>query len=85
MDASGILPPYLQGRSPVVEPELSAPPASRPEEGEEAENPQDSSDQETEEDTSAKESTAGSPRVPRAQKRKSASARMTMSLQKLLK
>ena len=79
MDASGILPPYLQGRSPVVEEELSAPPASRPEEGEEAENPQDSSDQETEEDTSAKESTAGSPRVPRAQKRKSASARMTIT------
>ena len=79
MEASGILPPYLQGRSPVVEEELTAPPTSRPEEEEEAENPQDSSDQETEEDTSAKESTAGSPRVPRAQKRKSASARMTVT------
>ena len=79
MDASGILPPYLQGRSPAAEEELAALPGDRPEEGEEAENPQDSSDQETEEDTSAKESTAGSPRVPRAQKRKSASARMTIT------
>ena len=79
MDVSGILPPYLQGRSPAVEEELTAPPGDRPEEGEEAENPEDSPGQETEGDTSAKESTAGSPRVPRAQKRRSASARMTIT------
>ena len=51
----------------------------RPEEGEEVDDAGDSTEEETEGDTSAKESTAGSPRVPRAQKRKSASARMTIT------
>ena len=79
MDASGILPPYMQGRSPAVEEELSVLPGDRPEEGEEAEQTENSPDEETGGDTSAKESTAGSPRVPKARKRKSASARMTVT------
>ena len=79
MDASGILPPYMMGRSPAAEQELSAPPGDRPEEGEEAEHTEESPDEETSGDTSAKESTPGSPRVPRAQKRRSVSARMTVT------
>ena len=79
MDASGILPPYMQGCSPAVEEELSPPPGDQPEEGEEVEDPEDSPEEETEGDTLAKESTAGSPRVPRAQKRRTASAQMTVT------
>ena len=48
-------------------------------EGEEVENLEDSPDDETEGDTSAKESTASSLRLPRTQKRRSASARMTIT------
>ena len=83
MDVSGILPTYMQGRSPAVEEEPSeqqpVPPGDRPDEGKEAEDPTESPPEGTEEDTSAKESTAGSPRVPRTQKHKSASARMTVT------
>ena len=53
-------------------------PVDRPEEEEEVEGRDDSSDHETEENTCAKESAAGSPCVPKAQKRKSVLARMTV-------
>ena len=87
MEASGLIPTYMHGWSPAVLDEPSEqqvpPPVDRPEEEEEIAHQEESSDQETEGNTSAKESTAGSPRVPKTQKRKSISARMTVTSETL--
>ena len=87
MEAPGLIPTYMHGWSPAVLDEPSEqqvpPPVDRPEEEDEIAHQEESSDQETEGNTSAKESTAGSPRVPKTQKCKSVSARMTVTSETL--